>query len=192
MKNYPFIFLGAIWLADVAAMTAIAPLAAHAAWFSGLFCLGHVIMLILVPKFPSNLKPQTSLAIIIIIGGLVRLLFIAYPAGNDIYRYVWEGYIQNLGLNPYVFAPAHPALADIARGAMHPIWQQINHPELAAAYPPLTLLIFRLLAGVYPEPLFFKIFMVACDIGVMIVLALIISHRSVKPARLILYAFNPL
>jgi rSAM/selenodomain-associated transferase 2 len=34
--------------------------------------------------------------------------------------------------------------------------------------------------------------MVAFDIGVMIVLALIISYRSVKPARLILYAFNPL
>ena len=53
---------------------------------------------------------------IIIIGVFARLLFLAYPAGNDVFRYVWEGYIQNLGFNPYVFAPTHPALADIARG----------------------------------------------------------------------------
>jgi rSAM/selenodomain-associated transferase 2 len=91
-----------------------------------------------------------------------------------------------------VYAPTHPTLADIARGEMHPVWRQINHPELSAAYPPLALLIFRLLAGLLPTPLFFKIVMVAFDIGVMIALVLIVRHRSVKPAGLILYALNPL
>ena len=192
MSVFPFIILCAAWLADMAAMVAIAPLGAHVVWFSGLFCLGHILMILLVRKFPSDIKPAASAAIIITIGVFARLLFLAYPAGNDVFRYVWEGYIQNLGFNPYVFAPTHPALADIARGEIYPIWQQINHPDLSAAYPPLILLLFRLLAGVNPDPFFFKIVMVVFDIGVMIVLMLMISHLSVHPSRLILYAFNPL
>ena len=192
IKNFLFIALCVIWIADVSAMVALSPLGEHVVWFSALYSLGHILMVLLVLKFPANLSPRKSMALIFLLGILGRLAFLWYPPGNDIYRYIWEGYIQNLGFNPFEFAPVHPALADIARGAMHPVWQQINHPELAAAYPPLTLLIFRLLAGLYPEPLFFKICMVALDIGVMVVLALIINHRSVKPARLILYALNPL
>ena len=192
MRNFLFIILCGIWLADMAAMAAFAPLGEHVVWFSGLFCLGHILMVILVWKFPSDLKFKTAVVVIIIIGGFARLLFLAYPAGNDVFRYIWEGYIQNLGFNPFVFAPTHPALADIARGDIHQIWQQINHPDLSAAYPPLALLLFRLLAGLNPAPFFFKIVMIGFDIGVMVVLTLMIRHRSVNPSRLILYAFNPL
>jgi len=192
MRNFVFVLLCGTWLADIAAMVALAPLGEHVGWFSGLYCLGHILMILLVQKFPPYLKPTTSVAIIIIIGVFARLLFFEYPAGNDVYRYIWEGYIQNLGFNPFVFAPTHPALADIARGEMHPIWLQINHPNLSAAYPPLTLLFFRLLAWLNPEPFFFKAAMIAFDIGVMIVLGLMIRHRSVNPSFLILYAFNPL
>jgi len=192
MRNFVFIILCVTWLADMTMMVVIAPLGEHAMWFSGLFCLGHILMVMLVLKFPSYLKPKTALAVIITIGVFARLLFLAYPAGNDVFRYIWEGYIQNLGFNPFVFAPIHPALAEIIRGEIYPIWQQINHPDLSAAYPPLALLIFRLLAGLYPEPFFFKIVMIAFDIGVMVVLTLMIRNRSVNPSRLILYAFNPL
>jgi len=192
MKKFLFIILCAAWFADMAAMVAIAPLEGHVVCFSGLFCLGHILMIFMVHKFPSDLKPGTAAAIIITIGVFARLLFLAYPAGNDVFRYIWEGYIQNLGFNPYVFAPTHPALADIARGEIYQIWQQITHPDFSAAYPPLILLLFRLLAGVSPEPFFFKIVMVGFDIGVIIVLMLMISHLSLNPSRLILYAFNPL
>ena len=176
----------------MAGMVVFAPLGVHVVWFSGLFCLGHVLMILMVQQFPSDLKAKTSIALIISMGVLARLLFLAYPAGNDIYRYVWEGYIQIHGFNPYVVAPGHPALADIARGEIAPIWQQVNHPEFSAAYPPLTLLLFRLLAGVNPTPLLFKVVMTAFDIGVLSVLALMIRRGSVKASRLALYACNPL
>ncbi len=106
MRNFRFTFLCAIWLADVATMVAIAPLGEHVVWFSGLYCLGHILMIFLVLKFPSGLTPRKSLAIILLLGTGARLLFLPYPAGNDVSRYVWEGYIQNPGFNPFVFAPA--------------------------------------------------------------------------------------
>ena len=192
MRNYIFIILCVGWVADVAAMVALSPLGEHVLWSSALYCLGHILTVFLVLLFPHGLTPGKSLALIFFMGILGRLIFLWYPPGNDIFRYIWEGYIQIPGFNPFEFAPIHPSLADIALGEMHPIWRQINQPELAAAYPPLALLLFRLLAGLHPEPLIFKICMVAFDIGVMIVLALIIRHRSVQPSRLILYACNPL
>jgi len=192
MKYHLFIFLCGAWLADVVAMVAFAPLGDHVVWFSGLFVLGHVLMILLVLNFPPDLKSTTSIAVIFTLGISARLMFLAYPAGNDIYRYVWEGYIQNLGFNPFAFAPNHPALADIARGEIYPIWQHINHPDFAAAYPPLALLIFKVAAWLNPTPLFFKFVMIVFDAGVMVVLAAMIHHRSIDPSRLILYAFNPL
>jgi len=192
MKNHLFHFLCIAWLADIVAMVAFAPLGEHLLWFAGLFVLGHVLMILLMLIFPSDLKFTTSIFIILIIGISARLMFLAYPTGNDIYRYIWEGYVQNLGINPYVFAPNDPALADITRGEIHPIWLQINHPEFAAAYPPLALLVFKVAAGVSPAPLLFKFVMILFDAGVMAVLVLMIRHRAMNPSRLILYAFNPL
>lgn len=192
MKNHLFFFLCIAWLADVVGMVSFAPLADHVVWFSGIFILGHILMILLVLNFPRGFKFTTSIAMVLIIGISARLIFLAYPAGNDIYRYIWEGYIQNLGFNPFSFAPNHPALAEIAHGEILPIWQQINHPDFAAAYPPLALLIFKVAAGVNPTPLFFKFVMIVFDAGVMVVLASMIRHRSMNPSRLILYAFNPL
>jgi len=192
MKNHLFHFLCIVWLADIVALVAFAPLGEHLLWFAGLFVLGHVLMILLMLNFPSGLKFTTSVAIILTIGMSARLMFLAYPAGNDIYRYIWEGYVQNLGFNPYAFAPNDPALANITRGDIHPIWQHINHPDLAAAYPPLALLVFKVAAGVSLTPMFFKFVMILFDAGVMAVLVLMIRHRAMNPSRLILYAFNPL
>jgi rSAM/selenodomain-associated transferase 2 len=192
MRNFFFIILCVSWLADIAALVAVAPLGEHVRWFSGLYCLGHVLMIMLVLKFPSDLTPRKSLTIIFTLGVAARLLFLPFPPANDVFRYVWEGYIQNLGFNPYVFAPTHPVLTDIARGELYPLWRQINHPEFSAAYPPFNLLLFRAMAGLSPQPLFFKTVMIAFDIGVMLVLMLIIERQGIKPSRLLIYAANPL
>ncbi len=133
-----------------------------------------------------------TLAGIFALGVIARLLFLSYPVGNDVYRYVWEGCIQNLGFNPFSHSPLSPALTEVARGDLFAIWQQINHPEFSAAYPPAVLLIFRILAWFRPDPFFFKTVMIAFDIGVMILLLLMIHQRGIFPARLLLYAANPL
>jgi hypothetical protein len=109
-----------------------------------------------------------------------------------VFRYVWEGYVQNLGFNPYNFSPLNPALAEVARGELYAIWQQINHPEISAAYPPVSLLVFRILAWLNPDPVFFKAVLIGFDIGVMIVLMSMIQQRQLLPSRLLFYAANPL
>ena len=192
MKNFFFIFLCVIWFADMAALVALAPLDKHVLWFSVLYCLGHILMILIVLKFPANLRPLRSWVIVWALAIAVRLLFLPYPVGNDIFRYIWEGYIQNQGFNPFIYSPLNPALQEIARGGLYPVWQQINHPEFSAAYPPATLLLFRILAGLNQSPLFFKLAMTVFDIGVMVLLMVMISRLGISPSRLLLYAANPL
>ncbi len=192
MKLLRFILLCFTWLAIMGAMVILAPLGKHVLLFSVLFCLGHVLMVLMVWLFPMGLTSKMALTAIFALGISARLIFLSYPVGNDVFRYVWEGYIQNLGFNPFHYSPLSPVLAKIARGDLYTIWQQINHPEFSAAYPPVVLLLFRTLAWLNPDPFFFKAVMIGFDIGVMIVLVLMIKQRGVLPSRLLLYAANPL
>ncbi len=192
MQLLRFILLCFIWLATMGAMVLLAPLGHHVLLFSVLFCLGHILMVLMVWLFPVGLTSKMALAGIFALGISARLFFLSYPVGNDVFRYVWEGCIQNLGFNPFNYSPLSPALAEIAQGDLSAIWQQINHAELSAAYPPVALLLFRLFAWLSPDPFFFKTAMVGFDIGVMVLLTLMIKQRGVLPSRLLLYAANPL
>jgi len=156
MQLLRFILLCFIWLAAMVAMVIIAPLGQQALLFSVLFCLGHVLMVLMVWLFPAGLTSKRALAGIFTLGILARLIFLPYPAGSDVFRYVWEGCIQNLGFNPFNYSPLSPALAEIARGDLYAIWQQINHPEFPAAYPPVALLFFRIFAWLNPDLFFSK------------------------------------
>ncbi len=174
------------------ALVVLAPVGRHLYSFSALFCLGHILMLLMVRHFPVGLTPRQAFAAILALGIIARIIFLPFPVANDVYRYVWEGYIQNLGINPYQYAPLSPELAEFAQGELNPIWQQINHPEYSAIYPPAALLLFRLLAWMNPNPDFFKVAMIGFDIGVMIVLLLIVNRGGYRPCGLLFYAANPL
>ena len=176
----------------MAAMVALGHLGHHLILFCMLYGLAFILLLALVSRFPEHLDPYRAFLVIIILGFTARAIFLFYPAGNDIYRYIWEGYVQNQGLNPYIHAPDDPALSVIAQGELHPIWNSINHKSYPAVYPPLTLLIFRLLAGLRPDPMLFKIFMVLLDVLLLVVLAFIVKLRKIPAKRLLLYACNPL
>lgn len=187
-----FVTICAAWLGGMIALVVLAPLGKNLCLFSVLYGLGHILMILMVRYFPMGVTARQAFAGIMLLGILARIIFLPFPVANDVYRYVWEGYIQNLGFNPYRFAPLNPELAEIARGELFPVWQQINHPEYAAIYPPAALLLFRGLAWLKPNPFLFKAVMMGFDIGVMIVLMLIINLRGYRPSRLLFYAANPL
>ena len=109
-----------IWLADMTGLAVLAPLGDHVMWFSVLFCLGHILMIVLVIKFPPDISEKKAFILIFILGAAARIAYAPYPAGNDVFRYIWEGYIQNHGFNPYGFAPLNPALKELAQGELFP------------------------------------------------------------------------
>jgi hypothetical protein len=112
-----------------------------------------------------------------------RLILIGMEPGGDMWRYLWEGQIQLHGYSPFHHAPDAPVLE-----ALRPAWwERINHRDTAAIYPPLTQLLFRLLAAVRPGVTLFKVAFVLGDLAICGLLS-----RCFGPVRACLYGWNPL
>ena len=118
---------------------------------------------------------------LIAIASRVLLLFM-YP-GSDIWRYLWEGYIQLQGFSPYEFAPNATELASYHTSW----WWKINHLNVSAIYPPLTQLGFRILAFISPSVTLFKSAFIVAD---LIICWLLTTKFDYKKS--LIYAWNPL
>ena len=114
---------------------------------------------------------------------LTRALLLPMYPGDDVWRYLWEGYIQNLGFSPYHYAPNAAELIPYRTEW----WELMNHLEVSAIYPPLTQWGFRGLAAIAPSVLIFKLGFILADLGVCWLLARRFGHR-----KTLLYAWNPL
>ena len=119
--------------------------------------------------------------------GRAALLPLLPYFSDDIYRYMWDGWVQLQGVNPFLHAPADPALASI-RTAWHAL---INHPTVPTIYPPGAQLVFRALALIGPAILVFKLAWVVCDLGVAWVIDRMTRDRE-DALPLLLYLWSPL
>ncbi len=123
---------------------------------------------------------------------LLRLAFLPLLPGltDDFYRYVWDGWIQIAGINPYRFAPKHEALVPFQTT---PLYEQLNSQAYYSVYPPLTQLLFAFGGWVYTalgwHAAYYglKGLFVAAEFGGVLVLS-----RLTTPRNLLLYAWNPL
>ncbi|MEW5977142.1 MAG: hypothetical protein AB1898_15205 [Acidobacteriota bacterium] len=133
---------------------------------------------------PANLKVILGFAI------LFRILW--YPGvpslSDDIYRYLWEGFLHTKGINPYEFAPQAPELMPLR----NEVWQFVNNKDQAAIYPPFmqmlnagTYVLSGSLWGFKAMGLFFEAL-------AMLAIHRLLRKQSMDPARLIVYAWNPL
>lgn len=113
--------------------------------------------------------------------GLRAVLFFMFP-GDDVWRYLWEGRVQNAGFNPYVFAPAAAELAHLRT----PWWELVGHKEITAIYPPLTQALMRV-AALGADWSLLKGMVLVADMAVVGVLGL--RFGTVAAAR---YAWCPL
>ncbi|MDY7004352.1 MAG: hypothetical protein SWX82_10460 [Cyanobacteriota bacterium] len=114
---------------------------------------------------------------------LARLILIPMEPGDDIWRYLWEGYIQNLGFSPYNLAPNALELIPYRTEW----WSLINHPDTSAIYPPLIQLGFRFLALINPSVFVFKFAFILADLGICWLLT-----RKFSLQKTLIYAWNPL
>lgn len=119
---------------------------------------------------------------LITIAVITRLLLLPMPPGDDIWRYIWEGYIQNYGFNPYNTPPNSDELLHLRND----LWPTINHKDVTAIYPPLTQLLFRLTALISPSVLAFKILILAVDLALGALLWKRFSQKA------LLYLLNPM
>lgn len=130
----------------------------------------------------------------------LRLLLLPRPPrfSEDLYRYVWDGWVQRHGVDPFRFAPADAGV-EALRTAW---WTSINHPEIPTIYPPGAQVVFLLLASVASSWLLYKLAWVAADLGVAALVARVARRHAVAGSEpgateggtraLALYLWSPL
>ncbi len=114
---------------------------------------------------------------------ITRLLMLGMYPADDIWRYLWEGYIQHFGFSPYEFAPNSAELMPYRTDW----WELINTKETSAIYPPLTQLGFWGLTFISPSVWVFKASFVLADLAICWQLS-----RRWGYTQTLIYAWNPL
>ena len=118
------------------------------------------------------------------------LLLLTTPTlSDDVYRYLWDGYVANNGVSPYAL-PVDSSQLDALN---IPLRSLVNHSWMASPYLPAAQWLFAGVTGLAPlRPLSMQVAMVAIDLlnGALIV-ALLIAAR-LPGRRVLIYLLNPL
>jgi hypothetical protein len=156
------------------------------------FSLFFVLMLVAYLLTRKN-EFSRIMVFIVFIGALffqVTLLPSPPDLSDDMYRYVWDGKLQNMGVNPYAYAPADPRLKPF-HSAILP--GRVNFPHLRTIYPPAAQGVFALAYFIFHESLTgMKALFVLFHLGSMLLFYRILGIRKQPRALLLLYAWNPL
>ncbi|MBV8142186.1 MAG: DUF2029 domain-containing protein [Verrucomicrobia bacterium] len=139
-------------------------------------------------QFPAN-----TLLIILVGGALFRLVLVPlYPPrlSTDIYRYIWDGRVQEAGLNPYLYLPVDPRLAKLRDHAIYPNINRKNYAH--TIYPPVAQIFFFLVARVTRSVPGFKGVIVLVDLVTMALVAATLRAIGQPEERVIVYAWHPL
>lgn len=165
------------------------PLMAAQAWaWPGLVAASFAAMLGLVVLWQRDPLSKRQ----ILWGALLlRIAFLPLLPGltDDLYRYIWDGWLQMEGVNPYRYVPEHEALSNYQSSQIYP---RLNSKPYYSVYPPLSQIFFAVGGWFYPygwtvSYYVLKGLFAAAEFGGVVLLSRLTSARN-----LLLYAWNPL
>ena len=130
-----------------------------------------------------------------VLGLAAALRLAAFPLGpslsDDGYRYVWDGLVQQVGVNPYERLPTDPTLGAVAERVPLDL---LNSAPFYSVYPPASQLTFRVAAALAgPQADWLHVWRVLK--GLMLGfegIALGLLCRLAPPRAVVLYAWHPL
>ncbi|HTQ72003.1 MAG TPA: hypothetical protein VMH92_10985 [Acidocella sp.] len=138
-------------------------------------------------------------AIWIILGGTLafRLIVLGAPPflSNDMYRYVWDGWVQAAGINPYRYIPADAHLSFLRDTVIFPNINRANYAH--TIYPPAAEMVFFAGASLgkilsLPSVLAMKFCLTALEgVGIWAIVKLL-DAAALPRTRVLIYAWNPL
>ena len=178
------------------AMARLEDLSIHIPEFMALALGGGVLYCVALYALEHTHENRAVLWLILAGGLVFRLTLFPHPPSlsNDLYRYRWDGMVQNKGWNPYAVAPADPRLAPL-RAPGRPAaagYYIMPVPEIPTMYPPLSELIYRAAWRVLPDPVGFKLPFLLADLAVAAMLAGWIRSAGGRNYQVAVYAWNPL
>ena len=126
------------------------------------------------------------------------LLFSMPALSDDVYRFIWDGRLLVHGYNPFDQLPGYYLEKDPGiPGINEDLFLKLNSPEYFTVYPPVAQATFALSVWFFPKSILgsvflMKLFLFACELGVIGLISRLLSHFQLSRQRVLLYALNPL
>lgn len=112
---------------------------------------------------------------------------------EDVWRYVWDGFITSSGINPYCYPPDSLHLDALSiHHELKVTRSLIGHSELPTIYPPLAQVFFSISSLFTPSSIPIRCL---CAMTVLLcthLLSSLLNARGKNPSLVMLFAFNPL
>ncbi len=183
-------------------------------WIAFVVCLGYLpkqddILWILGCYFPlfvlyigtyRYFKTHGDILFFIFLSILLRwLLVFAFPnLSDDIYRFLWDGYLINDGINPYLYTPTE--LLEIPGqdlATYQELYPLLNSPDYYSIYPPVCQAIFASCTWVFKTNIYWamvlmKVMFVGAETLSIYFLMKLTRMAGFKLRKVLLYALNPL
>jgi hypothetical protein len=120
----------------------------------------------------------------------VTLLFITPPTlSSDVYRYIWDGRMMNVGVNPY----AHPVDSPLLDRFDSPQRALVNHSWMASPYLPVAQAFFAVVYRLAPDsPLSFQVAAALLDLLTGLLVIDLLHRLGLPRTWVLIYLWNPL
>jgi hypothetical protein len=150
-----------------------------------------------------NCRPRAiSFKEYMVMGLMLRLILLPiFPPifSDDIYRFLWDGWLINQGIDPYQYTPRqlfdtnmvnHPHAIDLM--------DKMNSPDYYSVYPPTSQIIFSFCTWLFPggnilsTSILLRGILILCEGGLLYLMWNLASILNQPKIKLIWYSLNPL
>lgn len=131
-----------------------------------------------------------NLKAVILYAVLFRLALVGLPpsVSDDAYRYVWDGLVQQNGINPYRLAPEDVIFNELQQEIT---FNELNSKAHVSVYPPVSQLIFRLGTTWHTQDSLRSYYLIKLIFVLAELLAIFLLARIASSGFVLLYAWNP-
>lgn len=161
--------------------------------FVALLALSAVFYLVAVHRaLRRPMVGRRAVLLVAIVAAAMRLPLIPVRPflSGDVYRYVWDGRVQDAGINPYRYIPAASELKTLRDPA---VYRHINRRSYARTiYPPAAEMVFAAVGLVHQSVIAMKLAMLAFEATGTASALLLLRRAGLPESRLLIYAWNPL
>ena len=125
------------------------------------------------------------------------LIFTTPNLSDDIYRFLWDGYLTAQGISPLEYLPSYLMENKVLESTyLKELYPMLNSPDYYTVYPPLAQVTF-VLASVFAKSLvgqiiWIKIILFVFEIGNIWVILKILRVLRLPERNVMWYALNPL
>ena len=138
----------------------------------------------------ANFQTRRGLAVCLVLAALWRIPLLVTPPelSDDVYRYIWDGRLQNMGIDPYSSSPSAPELH-----VFHtPTTRLTNNSDLPTIYPPGAQMFFRIVTMLSEDVFAMKFALAICEIATAWLLLKWLALGGKSPWWVLVFAWNPL